>query len=277
MDAGLAALLPRLEKAVLDSEQRRETRIDQVSTALTSLVTQLQALPLPREVAQPLKKFAKQLDSRVGSAREMPLLLSELSGLQGKALSQLDTPPEPGRPGLLQRLFGSRDSEEAPATESPAPLQPLAAPSSAPETAQPAPVASIEPVMATAAIEAIAPVETKMPDAQNQPESAEVVTFVPPSVGSEGSSDPSEPQAERFEPEPVFTQAAAQTPTTPAAINPDELIHPGDPSTACRCPNPSRRRWPPLIRSNPNTTSCSPCLIPRSRLTAPWPSTSKTP
>jgi diguanylate cyclase len=236
MDAGLAALLPRLEKAVLDSEQRRETRIDQVSTALTSLVTQLQALPLPREVAQPLKKFAKQLDSRVGSAREMPLLLSELSGLQGKALSQLDTPPEPGRPGLLQRLFGSRDSEEAPATESPAPLQaapplqPLAAPSPAPETAQPAPVASIEPVMATAAIEAIAPVETTMPDAQNQPESAEVVTFVPPSVGSEGSSDPSEPQAERFEPEPVFTQAAAQTPTTPAAINPDELIHPGDPS-----------------------------------------------
>jgi len=236
MDAGLAALLPRLEKAVLDSEQRRETRIDQVSTALTSLVTQLQALPLPREVAQPLKKFAKQLDSRVGSAREMPLLLSELSGLQGKALSQLDTPPESGRPGLLQRLFGSRDSEEAPATESPAPLQaapplqPLAAPSPAPETAQPAPVASIEPVMATAAIEAIAPVETTMPDAQNQPESAEVVTFVPPSVGSEGSSDPSEPQAERFEPEPVFTQAAAQTPTTPAAINPDELIHPGDPS-----------------------------------------------
>ncbi|WP_095113108.1 GGDEF domain-containing protein [Pseudomonas sp. Irchel 3H7] len=236
MDAGLAALLPRLEKAVLDSEQRRETRIDQVSTALTSLVTQLQALPLPREVAQPLKKFAKQLDSRVGSAREMPLLLSELSGLQGKALSQLDTPPEPGRPGLLQRLFGSRDSEEAPATESPAPLQaapplqPLAAPSPAPETAQPAPVASIEPVMATAAIEAIAPVETTMTDAQNQPESAEVVTFVPPSVGSEGSSDPSEPQAERFEPEPVFTQAAAQTPITPAAINPDELIHPGDPS-----------------------------------------------
>ena len=93
MDAGLAALLPRLEKAVLDSEQRRETRIDQVSTALTSLVTQLQALPLPREVAQPLKKFAKQLDGRVGQAREMPLLLSELSGLQGKALSQLETPP----------------------------------------------------------------------------------------------------------------------------------------------------------------------------------------
>ncbi|PWY53371.1 hypothetical protein DK261_01940, partial [Pseudomonas sp. RW409] len=101
MDAALAALLPRLEKAVLDSEQRRETRIEQMSTALTSLVSQLQKLPLPREVSRPLKNFAKQLDGRVGQAREIPLLLGELSGLQGKALSQLESPPEPSRPGLL--------------------------------------------------------------------------------------------------------------------------------------------------------------------------------
>ncbi|QUE88578.1 GGDEF domain-containing protein [Pseudomonas sp. SCA2728.1_7] len=237
MDAGLAALLPRLEKAVLDSEQRRETRIDQVSTALTSLVTQLQALPLPREVAQPLKKFAKQLDGRVGSAREMPLLLSELSGLQGKALSQLDTPAEPGRPGLLQRLFGSRDSEEAPATESPAPLQatppqPLAPSAPEPEAAQPAPVAAIEAVTAAPAIEAPATAETTTPAAQAHlaPEAAEVVTFVPPKVVSTVSSPPLEPQAEHFEPEPVFAAVPAQTPIAPAAINPDELIHPGDPT-----------------------------------------------
>lgn len=237
MDAGLAALLPRLEKAVLDSEQRRETRIDQVSTALTSLVTQLQALPLPREVAQPLKKFAKQLDGRVGSAREMPLLLSELSGLQGKALSQLDTPAEPGRPGLLQRLFGSRDSEEAPATESPAPLQatppqPLAPSAPEPEAAQPAPVAAIEAVTAAPAIEAPATAETTTPatPAQLAPEPAEVFTFVPPKVVSTVGNPPLEPQAEHFEPEPVFAAVPAQTPIAPAAINPDELIHPGDPT-----------------------------------------------
>jgi diguanylate cyclase len=238
MDAGLAALLPRLEKAVLDSEQRRETRIDQVSTALTSLVTQLQALPLPREVAQPLKKFAKQLDSRVGSAREMPLLLSELSGLQGKALSQLETPAEPGRPGLLQRLFGSRDSEEVPATESPAPLQaspplqPLAPPAPEPEAAQPAPVAAIETVTAAPAIDPPTPVETTKPAAQTQlePEPAEVVNFVPPTVVSKVSSPAVEPQAEHIEPEPVFTPAPAQTDIAPAAINPDELTHPGDPT-----------------------------------------------
>ncbi|MGO3552158.1 MAG: hypothetical protein ACTIOM_15255, partial [Pseudomonas helleri] len=87
MDAPLAALLPRLEKAVLDSEQRRETRIDQMSVALNALVTQLQALPLPRDVSKPLKAFAKQLDNRVTQAREIPLLLSELSTLQGRALA----------------------------------------------------------------------------------------------------------------------------------------------------------------------------------------------
>ena len=111
MDAGLAALLPRLEKAVLDSEQRRETRVDQIGTALSELVRQLQRLPLPREVSRPLKTFAKQLDGRVGHAREIPLLLGEYSGLQGQALSLLDNPAEPNRPGLLQRLFGAREQE----------------------------------------------------------------------------------------------------------------------------------------------------------------------
>ncbi|EJM97252.1 diguanylate cyclase (GGDEF) domain-containing protein [Pseudomonas sp. GM74] len=116
MDAGLAALIPRLEKAVLDSEQRRETRVNQTSAALTALVTQLQTLPLPRDVSRPLKSFAKQLEARVSQAREIPLLLSELSGLQGKALSQLETPTENGRPGLLQRLFGGREAEEVTAS-----------------------------------------------------------------------------------------------------------------------------------------------------------------
>ena len=144
MDAGLAALIPRLEKAVLDSEQRRETRINQTSAALTALVTQLQTLPLPRDVSRPLKNFAKQLDARVSQAREIPLLLSELSGLQGKALSQLETPTEAGRPGLLQRLFGGHEAQEtvASALASPAPAatvveRPATIIESAPEVIEP--------------------------------------------------------------------------------------------------------------------------------------------
>lgn len=234
MDAGLAALLPRLEKAVLDSEQRRETRIDQVSTALTSLVTQLQALPLPREVAQPLKKFAKQLDGRVGSAREMPLLLSELSGLQGKALSQLETPAEPGRPGLLQRLFGSRDSEEAPAPSAEAP-----APTPAPRDAQ-APVASeaepepaplqtaavAGPVITAAVIKQLEPAtEIPPPLSEPQPE-PDVVAFQPP-LASEAA--PVAAEAAQAEPEVAMAPSVTPTPVTVSSFNPDELIHPGDP------------------------------------------------
>ncbi|WP_460122610.1 GGDEF domain-containing protein [Pseudomonas sp. H3_G09] len=218
MDAGLAALLPRLEKAVLDSEQRRETRIDQVSTALTALVTQLQALPLPREVAQPLKKFAKQLDSRVGQAREMPLLLSELSGLQGKALSQLETPAEPGRPGLLQRLFGSRDGEEAAAPAADIPATPVPQPVEArppePEPVQSAPVANAEPAMA-------APETIIEIPAQTPPDESEVVAFAAPLVVVEAAPAQVEPAADA-----EITVAAHAT----EAFNPDELSHPGAPS-----------------------------------------------
>ncbi|MCD5992193.1 diguanylate cyclase [Pseudomonas sp. CDFA 602] len=113
MDAGLAALIPKLEKAVLDSEHRRELRVGQIGTALAALVAQLQALPLPREVRKPLKRFAKELEERASQARELPLLLSELSGLQGKALTMLEPSDDSPRPGLLQRLFGTRDEHSA--------------------------------------------------------------------------------------------------------------------------------------------------------------------
>jgi diguanylate cyclase len=242
MDAGLAALLPRLEKAVLDSEQRRETRIDQVSTALTALVTQLQALPLPREVAQPLKKFAKQLDGRVGQAREMPLLLSELSGLQGKALSQMDAPAEPERPGLLQRLFGTRDSEEAPTPEAaPAPAS-AATPTPAAAAPEPEPspqpgFAAVEPVVAAPVIKEATLVETPKPVAKLQPEpEPEVVAFEPPKVAAETVSAPAKAEPTETEPalEPELEAGApsAPIPTEPIAINPDELIHPGDSPSA---------------------------------------------
>ena len=238
MDAGLAALLPRLEKAVLDSEQRRETRIDQVSTALTALVTQLQSLPLPREVAQPLKKFAKQLDSRVGQAREMPLLLSELSGLQGKALSQLENPAEPGRPGLFQRLFGSRDSEEAPAPSAAAtaPVQTAPAvqvpitPELPPEPVQAESVAVSEPATSAPALAApmsASEADTPAPQPRQEPE---VVAFVPPTVAVEETPAAVKVEPVASGPEVLVAPVPATTSITPITFNPDELIHPGDPA-----------------------------------------------
>jgi diguanylate cyclase len=143
MDAGLSALIPRLEKAVLDSEQRRQQRVGQVSTALVALVDQLLELDLPREVRKPLKNYAKQLASRAEQVRELPLLLAELSALQQQALAvrgheQLE------RPGLLQRLFAGRELPAA--TESglvsvplaqPLPVPAAVAPSAEPAAARP--------------------------------------------------------------------------------------------------------------------------------------------
>ena len=161
MDAGLAALLPRLEKAVLDSEQRRETRVNQTSAALTALVAQLQTLPLPREVSRPLKQFAKQLDARVGQAREMPLLLSELSGLQGKALSRLESPEESERPSLLQRLFGNREAQDTAPAQVPAAMAPVRAPVIAVPAAEPPPeppaATEQQPPLVTAPVPVAAP------------------------------------------------------------------------------------------------------------------------
>ncbi|MGY1881924.1 diguanylate cyclase [Pseudomonas reactans] len=214
MDAALAALLPRLEKAVLDSEQRRETRVDQISTALTSLVTQLQKLPLPREVARPLKTFAKQLDGRVSQAREIPLLLSELSGLQGQALNNLEPDgetPRPG-PGLLQRLFGAKDVANE-AVENEAPPRPAPQPAPAkPVATEPQPPEQSEEL--TQALRAFAPqpqetlapvIEPVAPARLAEPSSETFVYEAPPQAA------PLETPVARVEPEPQVEEPAPES------------------------------------------------------------------
>ena len=231
MDAGLAALLPRLEKAVLDSEQRRETRVNQTSAALTALVTQLQKLPLPREVRRPLKNFAKQLDSRVSQAREIPLLLSELSGLQGKALSQLDSPTEPDRPGLLQRLFGHRETEEAAVALEQAPIAPSAEAVSAPAAATPsAPVDLAPAVDEPPKALPVSPEAVSTPPAietsSQTTESSAVHAVVPPAPEPRQKPDsPIETTAPPASEAPREAESSSVAPVaqTEPGTNPDEL------------------------------------------------------
>ncbi|EIK97591.1 diguanylate cyclase [Pseudomonas sp. M47T1] len=205
MDAGLAALIPRLEKAVLDSEQRRETRVTQISTALTALVDQLQTLPLSRDVSKPLKKFAKQVEERAGQAREIPLLLSELSGLQGQAIAGIEANSEGHRPGLFQRLFGGRDVEGEPQAQ--------------PESQPPAPVPAPEP--APAAVQT-APEPAPQPEVHHEvPAQAPVVTHAPePAPQSVPAPEVKSPEpravpAPQPEPEPPAVVEAAVEPPTP--------------------------------------------------------------
>ncbi|MBD8559687.1 diguanylate cyclase [Pseudomonas fluorescens] len=254
MDAALAALLPRLEKAVLDSEQRRETRVDQISTALTALVTQLQKLPLPREVARPLKTFAKQLDGRVAQAREIPLLLSELSSLQGQALNNLEPDGETTRPGpgLLQRLFGSKeaaseappvDAEPLPAAQS-APPTP-AAPKPTPKPEEPgqseeltqalrafAPLPPLKPVpVAVAEVQEVAS-ETPVFDAPQLPSIAAPAQLPEPDVQAPPVAEPAHESALAafIEPPPVPVETPDETrigslslPPVQESPEPDEL------------------------------------------------------
>ena len=134
IDAALGGLIPRLEKAVLDSEQRRQQRAGEAATALAGLIEQLQRLQPPREVRKALKYLGKQLEDATSHQYLLPALLSQLSNLQGQALTVLQAPVQE-QPGLLQRLFGSRgESSEETANAGPAPAPaPAPAPISEPE------------------------------------------------------------------------------------------------------------------------------------------------
>ena len=121
IDSGLSALIPRLEKAVLDSEKSRQDRLELNVSGVTSLTDQLLALDPPREVRKALKQFAKRIEERASQPRELPALLSELSRLQQQALAAIENEADPARPGFLQRLFGSKEAApSSPADSAPA-------------------------------------------------------------------------------------------------------------------------------------------------------------
>src|SRR5690606_15299120 len=145
IDAALDGLLPRLEKAVLDSEQRRQQRGEQAATALAALIEQLQRLQPPREVRKALKSLGKQLQDATSHHYLLPALLGQLSNLQGQALTVLQAPIQE-QPGLLQRLFGSRsESDEAAKSTTPAPVPEFEDSASASASADAAPAPAREP------------------------------------------------------------------------------------------------------------------------------------
>lgn len=152
MDAPLSSLIPRLEKAVLESEQRRQQRSGEALTALQQVIEQLQKLDPPREVRKALKSLNRQMEDAISHSYKLPALLSQLSQLQGQTLEQLRS-SQPEQPGLLQRLFGGRgDSSSADpddASEAVAPTASTAEPSAvqpAAVTPQPQPQPQPQPI-----------------------------------------------------------------------------------------------------------------------------------
>ncbi|HUE93783.1 diguanylate cyclase [Pseudomonas sp.] len=187
IDSGLSALIPRLEKAVLDSEKRRQDRVAQNISGVTSLTDQLLALEPPREVRKALKQFAKGIEERASQPRELPALLSELGSLQQQVLAALEAEPSAERPGFLQRLFGGKEaapgspasSELAPA-ELAQPVAPAPVVIAQPETAPQAAQVSINPSSEVPApVAAAIATATAEPEPEPEPEPQLAVAVVP--------------------------------------------------------------------------------------------------
>jgi len=164
MDAALGGLIPRLEKAVVDSEQRRQQRAGEAATALAGLIEQLQRLQPPREVRKALKSLGKQLQDATSHQYLLPALLSQLSKLQGQALTVLQSPVQE-QPGLLQRLFGTRAESSDDEQSNAQAADDVAEPASTPETSTPAALAPVSQSPASAAVLTREPAPRPLPDA----------------------------------------------------------------------------------------------------------------
>ena len=196
IDKGLSALIPRLEKAVLDSEKHRQDRVEQNISGVTSLTDQLLALEPPREVRKALKQFAKRIEERASQPRELPALLSELSNLQQQALAALDGEASQARPGFLQRLFGSKEA----APGSPDDSAPASADMLPPATSAPAVIAQPQAAVQAAEVAVNPNNEAPAPAAPATPNpvlEAQPVVAIPPSAAApatvapaQGSGDP---------------------------------------------------------------------------------------
>ncbi|EIK54616.1 diguanylate cyclase [Stutzerimonas stutzeri TS44] len=109
LDDGLSTLVPRLEKAVLDSDRQRQERTRRLAEALHGLVNPLLAMSPPADVRRRLKRFARKLEPRLARARELPALLGELGELQRQALGAPLAADAAGG-GFLRRMFAGRES-----------------------------------------------------------------------------------------------------------------------------------------------------------------------
>jgi diguanylate cyclase len=128
----LEQLLPRLDRTLVEAEQRRHLRGTQLLTTLSALTDQLQQLELPAALKNELRALAKANKQRAHQPAELPLLLSELSALQEQALRAIHSATP--APSLLQRLFGSRPAAVEPEptpTTTPAQARAEAPPSAA--------------------------------------------------------------------------------------------------------------------------------------------------
>lgn len=99
----LAELMPDLERAVLAADATGQDRLQSISSALHTLVRQLQKLPVTEDIAKALQHMAKRLDKPIDYASSVPGLLNDLVALQASTLGSDPAGKTSG--GLWSRIF----------------------------------------------------------------------------------------------------------------------------------------------------------------------------
>lgn len=99
----LAGLLPKLEHAVLNADQKRQERASNIAKSLQSIIDQLQDSEPPKDTAKALRTLGRRLTDLGALPRQLDSILGDLQQLQGETLQ---SEPEAEAAGLWRRLFG---------------------------------------------------------------------------------------------------------------------------------------------------------------------------
>ena len=99
----LAGLLPKLEHAVLNADQKRQERASIIAKSLQSIIDQLQDSEPPKDTAKALRTLGRRLTDLDALPRQLDSILGDLQQLQGETLQ---SEPEAEAAGLWGRLFG---------------------------------------------------------------------------------------------------------------------------------------------------------------------------
>ena len=142
----LGALLPRLERALLQYETRRQERLQSVKSLLQNMARQVKSLPLQGTTEKALREFEKTLNKTPPSSQVLVSLLTQLSSVQQAAIEELSVTPV--KQGLLSRLFGGA-SKALPVLDKATGQEQIL-----PKVAQAAKPSSLEPLAAASATEA---------------------------------------------------------------------------------------------------------------------------
>ncbi|PID43661.1 MAG: GGDEF domain-containing protein [Gammaproteobacteria bacterium] len=105
----LAARTEKVEQVVIRMDDHRANSSGLMLESLEKLISQLAGLNISKANKKQLKRFSRQMKTRLNRWQECPALLSEYASLQEMALKETMTKGEPEQQGFFQKLFSGRN------------------------------------------------------------------------------------------------------------------------------------------------------------------------